>query len=111
MSNPVKEWSLKTAEKADHLTPQAKILNVPCGAGRLCLELASRGYHMTGVDLALPLLDDARRKATQRQLEIAWEDPDMRDLPWKEEFDYAPTASFASCLKGLAWWTVRGMAH
>lgn len=76
-------------EKRLQLTPQAKVLDVPCGAGRLCLELASRGYHMTGVDFTPPLLDDARRKATQRQLEIVWEHRDMRDLSWKEEFDGA----------------------
>jgi cyclopropane fatty-acyl-phospholipid synthase-like methyltransferase len=76
-------------ERGLQLNPRAQVLDVPCGAGRLCLELASRGYHMTGVDFTLTLLDDARRKATQRQLEIAWEYRDMRDLPWKEEFDGA----------------------
>jgi len=76
-------------EKGLQLTPQAKVLDVPCGAGRLSLELASRGYHVTGVDFTLPSLDDARRKATQQQLEIAWEHRDMRDLPWQEKFDGA----------------------
>lgn len=44
---------------------------------------------MTGVDLALPLLEDARLKAAERNLEITWEHRDMRDLPWTHTFDGA----------------------
>jgi SAM-dependent methyltransferase len=73
-------------EKLLQLTPQAKVLDVPCGEGRLSLELALRGYQVTGVDLTLPLLDDARRKASEQQLAVMWEHRDMRDLPWQEEF-------------------------
>ena len=76
-------------EKVLQLAPQAKVLDVPCGKGSHSLELASRGYHVTGVDLTLPFLDEARRKATERQLEIVWEHRDMRDLPWQDEFDGA----------------------
>ncbi|MFQ5950908.1 MAG: SAM-dependent methyltransferase [Candidatus Geothermarchaeales archaeon] len=74
-------------EKVLQLQPEAKVLDVACGEGRHALELASRGYHITGLDIALPLLEEARRKATERQLEITWEHRDMRDLPWQEEFD------------------------
>ncbi|MBI3949747.1 MAG: class I SAM-dependent methyltransferase [Acidobacteria bacterium] len=76
-------------EKLLQLAPGAKVLDVPCGQGRLSIELASRGYHVTGVDITRPLLDDAQRKAIERQLEMAWEERDMRDLPWHEEFDGA----------------------
>jgi len=76
-------------QKVLRLTPRTKILDVPCGNGRLSLELASRGYQVTGVDITLPLLDDARRKAAKQQLEVVWEHRDMRDLPWQEEFDDA----------------------
>ncbi len=76
-------------QKLLQLAPQAKVLDVPCGEGRLSLEMASRGYQVTGVDITLPLLDDARRKATERQLNIVWEHRDMRDLPCQEEFDGA----------------------
>lgn len=76
-------------QKVLRLSPRAKILDVPCGNGRLSLELASRGYQVTGVDITLPLLNDARRKAAKQQLEVVWEHRDMRDLPWQEEFDDA----------------------
>jgi len=74
-------------EKVLQIIPQGKILDVPCGEGRLSLEMASRGYSVTGVDITLPFLEDAKRKASEKQLEITWEHRDMRDLPWKEEFD------------------------
>jgi SAM-dependent methyltransferase len=69
------------------LAPQSKVLDVPCGEGRHSIELAARGCQVTGVDITLPFLNEAQRKATERQLEVAWEHRDMRDLPWEEEFD------------------------
>lgn len=68
---------------------QARILDVPCGGGRLSLELASRGYQVTGVDISLPLLERARTQADAQGLRINWEHRDMRDLPWHREFDGA----------------------
>lgn len=71
------------------LTPQSKVLDVPCGDGHLSLELASHDYQMTGVDITLPLLNEARLNAAKQQLLITLEHRDMRDLPWQEEFDGA----------------------
>ena len=66
-----------------------RILDVPCGGGRLSLELVSRGYQVTGVDISLPLLQHGMGKAEARRLAINWEHRDMRDLPWRGEFDGA----------------------
>jgi cyclopropane fatty-acyl-phospholipid synthase-like methyltransferase len=71
------------------LSLQATVLDVPCGEGRLALQLAALGLRVTGVDITLPLLEDARRKAAERRLEVTWEHRDMRDLPWREAFDGA----------------------
>jgi SAM-dependent methyltransferase len=68
---------------------QATVLDVPCGDGRLALQLAALGCRVTGVDITLPLLEDARRKAAERRLEVTWEQRDMRDLPWRDAFDGA----------------------
>ena len=67
----------------------AKVLDVPCGGGRLSLEMASRGYRVTSVDISLTLLEAARAKADVLGMNVAWERRDMRDLPWPEEFDGA----------------------
>jgi SAM-dependent methyltransferase len=65
--------------------PPAKLLDVPCGGGRHSVALAARGYQMTGVDIAPEFLDAAR----SHQAEVAWEQRDMRDLPWPRQFDGA----------------------
>jgi cyclopropane fatty-acyl-phospholipid synthase-like methyltransferase len=76
-------------EKVLQLVPQSTVLDVPCGIGRHSIELAVRGHQVAGVDIALPLLNGARQKAKEHDVEIRWEHRDMRDLPWKGEFDAA----------------------
>src|SRR5258708_32097278 len=41
----------------------SNLLDVPCGNGRLSLELARRGYRVTGVDIAAEFIDEARANA------------------------------------------------
>ena len=76
-------------EQSLELQPGDKILDVPCGGGRLALELARRGYQVTGVDISSELLDSARSKAEDETLQVTWKQGDMRDLPWREVFDAA----------------------
>jgi len=40
------------------------LLDVPCGNGRLSFELASRGYQVTGADIAEEFIEEARALAT-----------------------------------------------
>lgn len=68
-----------------NLVPGARVLDVPCGNGRHAIELASRGCHLTGVDLSAEFLAEARRS----DLPIEWRLADMRDLPWESAFDAA----------------------
>jgi SAM-dependent methyltransferase len=65
----------------------AEILDVPCGAGRLALPLAERGYRLTGVDWSSECLDHARSRDVFDS--VTWEQRDMRNLPWQERFDGA----------------------
>jgi SAM-dependent methyltransferase len=66
-----------------------RILDVPSGNGRVSCELGVRGYRMTGVDISDEYIAEARRRAKERDLDIAWKHGDMRELPWEAEFDGA----------------------
>jgi SAM-dependent methyltransferase len=47
------------------LTPEMRILDMGCGTGRHAVELARRGYTVTGVDLSQGMLAEARMAAEQ----------------------------------------------
>ena len=76
-------------EKNLGVRPGARLLDVPCGDGRLALDLARRGYRVTGVDISEDFLAAARESAGRAGLSIEWRRSDMRDLPWDTEFDGA----------------------
>lgn len=67
-------------ERAFDLPPGAKVLDLACGNGRDALELARRGYRVTGVDLSREFLDLARSSAGAENLDIRWIHADMREL-------------------------------
>lgn len=65
--------------------PGARLLDIPCGNGRHCRELAARGYAMTGYDISREYIDAARKSCA----EVEWVCANMRDLKEVEKFDGA----------------------
>ncbi len=76
-------------ERALQLPERATVLDVPCGEGRISIELAARGHEVTGIDLNETFLAAAARKAAERDVMVEWQQRDMRDLPFDAEFDAA----------------------
>ncbi|MHC4090713.1 MAG: methyltransferase domain-containing protein [Planctomycetota bacterium] len=74
-------------DQALQLPTGGTVLDVPCGHGRHAIELATRGFQVTGVDISTDFLSAARAAAADRAVKIRWEQRDMRDLPWAGEFD------------------------
>jgi SAM-dependent methyltransferase len=66
-----------------------RILDIGCGTGRHSIELALRGYNITGIDLSEGQLRRAREKAAGLGLNINFCQHDARNLPFQEEFDLA----------------------
>lgn len=57
------------------------VLDLCCGTGRMTVELARRGYDMTGVDYSVEMLDRARQSAVAQGFDnILWLNQDMREL-------------------------------
>jgi SAM-dependent methyltransferase len=89
------------AMDALELPPPARVLDLACGWGRHALELAGRGYRVTGLDLSATLLEEGRREATARGLRIDWVRADMRAVPFRGTFD-AVLCLFSSLGYGLS---------
>ncbi len=64
-----------------------RILDVGCGTGRHSIELAKRGYTVTGVDLSESQLHRAKTKATEQKVDVDFRKADARSLPFNEEYD------------------------
>ena len=57
-----------------------RVLDVPCGMGRLTIPLAQTGLVMTGVDFTTSYLRRARRHTRQEGLDIRFVRSDMREI-------------------------------
>jgi hypothetical protein len=65
----------------------AKLLDVPCGNGRLSLMLAEMGFKPTGIDSSEQFIVEARNNAVTSGIEAdQFQLGDMRELPWNNEF-------------------------
>jgi 2-polyprenyl-3-methyl-5-hydroxy-6-metoxy-1,4-benzoquinol methylase len=69
------------------LKPPLRILDLPCGQGRHAIELARRGYDVTGVDLSPFLLKVAEERARADGVRVRWLSGDMREPIAGERFD------------------------
>jgi SAM-dependent methyltransferase len=69
------------------ITEPSRILDVPCGAGRVTVELAAEGHHVIGQDQSAELLERGRSYAAERGVSVQWKQRDMRDIPWCDRFD------------------------
>lgn len=64
-----------------------RILDVGCGTGRHAIELARRGYDVTGIDLSEAQLARAMQKAEEAGVDVDFLRLDARELPFENEFD------------------------
>src|SRR5882724_5921168 len=79
------EWIVGVAA----LEAGARILDAPCGFGRHSIELARRGFQVTGVDFSETELDRARKAATEAGVPLRLVCQDIRDMEFPGEFDLA----------------------
>jgi SAM-dependent methyltransferase len=66
-----------------------RILDIGCGTGSHALILSKRGYKVTGVDVSCVMIEKAKRKADEEQIEADFFVQDMRNLKLNRNFDCA----------------------
>jgi len=88
-------YTQSTADEVDflesvfHERPLRTVLDIGCGTGRHALELARRGYRVTGIDLSEAMIAQGTTQAEQEGLAIHLEQGDARQLRFKKEFEAA----------------------
>jgi SAM-dependent methyltransferase len=88
-------WVQSTVPDCDYLEhvldvrPGARLLDVGCGVGRHVVELARRGYRMTGIDISRGLLRVGERLAREAAVEVELRHLDARLLDYDSGFHAA----------------------
>lgn len=89
------EFTKNTVREVDflleelELPPGASILDVGCGTGRHSIELAKRGYALTGVDLSARMLAKAAETASMAGVCVEWVHSDATRFSLPRQFDGA----------------------
>ncbi|MCW5850641.1 MAG: methyltransferase domain-containing protein [Anaerolineae bacterium] len=65
------------------------ILDMGCGTGRHAVELARRGYRVTGVDISAGMLAEARKAADAACVEVEWVQADATTFQATRQYDGA----------------------
>jgi SAM-dependent methyltransferase len=71
------------------LQPGMRVLDAPCGHGRIAERLAQRGCAVVGIDQAAHFIELAKRNAVARGVDLDYRVGDLRELDLSAEFDAA----------------------
>ncbi len=74
-------------EKHLSLDKNDKVLDIGCGQGRHCIELAKRGFRVTGVDFSERLLNEAKKNAEAQNVGVEFKQRDARTLTLPGNFN------------------------
>ena len=74
-------------EKALEIKKGDKVLDLGCGLGSHSIELARRGYDVTGLDWSETYVNAAKRQAAETGVSVRFLQGDMINLTFDEQFD------------------------
>ena len=74
-------WGNYIHRMIKHFSPESKYLcDISCGTGSLALNLAYKGYHVSGLDYSESMIKIAREKAAETPYPITFKTGDMRNV-------------------------------
>lgn len=85
-------WIINLLQRSIPFSTQSRVLDIACGAGRHSIELARRGFDVTGFDLSPYLIGEARKvlkDSKEKGLRLNFKILDMRYFNFKGNFDIA----------------------
>jgi SAM-dependent methyltransferase len=77
--------------------PGVEMLDVATGSGNVAIAAAQRGANVTGLDLTPELLEAARRRAAEADLDVRFIEGDAEELPFETTRSIASPPALASC--------------
>ena len=85
-------WIINLLQRNISVNSGARALDIACGSGRHSIELARRGFNVTGFDLSEYLISEAEKNlknSEERGLKVKFLIKDMRNFNFKNSFDIA----------------------
>ena len=67
-----------------NIEPGTRVLDVACGAGQTAIPMSRAGAKVTGVDIATNLIEQARARAQEENLDARFEEGDAEMLPYED---------------------------
>jgi ubiquinone/menaquinone biosynthesis C-methylase UbiE len=75
-----------------NVPPGSRVLDVACGTGNVAIPLAHGGAVVTGVDIAINLIEQARERAAAEGVSATFDEGDAEQLPYADgTFDVVVT--------------------
>lgn len=85
-------WMINLLQRSISVNTRSKVLDIACGSGRHSLELARRGFDVTGFDLSEFLIKEAKKglkESVEKDLKVKFLIKDMRYFNFNGSFDIA----------------------
>ena len=85
-------WIINLLQRSISVDTRSSVLDIACGSGRLSLELARRGFNVTGFDLSKFLIGEAKKglkESKEKDLKVKFLIKDMRYFNFNNSFDIA----------------------